>query len=96
WKYAIIPRKIVHLDWIPFKKFQDFPLGLYISLYSDNGFVSDGTFNNLDRTLKDKHLFGYGMGLNLITIYDSLVRVEYSRNHFGQGGLFISSIVSIQ
>ena len=96
WKFAIIPRKIIHVPWIPFKKFQDFPLGVYISLYSDNGYVSDGTFNNLDRTLKNQHLFGYGVGLNVITIYDSLIRLEYSRNHLGFGGIFISGLVSIQ
>ncbi|HHG85584.1 MAG TPA: hypothetical protein ENJ82_12625, partial [Bacteroidetes bacterium] len=96
WKFALIPRKIIHVKWIPFRKFQDFPLGLYISAYSDAGYVKDGTFNNQDTYLKQRLLMGYGMGLNLITIYDSMFRVEYSRNLLGFGGIYLSAIISIQ
>lgn len=96
WKFALLPRKIIHAKWIPLRKFQDFPLGLYISAYADAGWVHDGTFNNQDNYLKDRMLLGYGMGLNLITIYDSLFRLEYSRNLLGLGGVYLSATVSIQ
>lgn len=96
WKFAIIPRKFIHLKWLPFKKFQDLPLGLYLSAYSDLGYVRDWTFNNQDNFLKNKLLTGYGVGLNLISIYDSLIRLEYSFNHLGQGGFYLSGLVSIQ
>ncbi len=96
WKFGIFPRKIHHWNWIPLKRFQDFPFGLYISAYSDLGYVRDWTFNNQDNYLKNKLLAGYGMGLNVITIYDLMMRIEYSFNHLGQHGLFISGLVSIQ
>lgn len=96
WKFALLPRRIVHVPWIPFRRFQDFPVGLYISAYSDAGYVSDRTFNNQDNYLKDRWLLGYGVGLNLITVYDSLFRLEYSRNLLGFGGIYLSAIVSIQ
>ncbi len=96
WKFGIFPRKIYHWGWIPLKRFQDFPFGLYLSAYSDVGYVHDGTFNNQDNFLKDRLLMGYGAGLNLITVYDSMLRLEYSFNHLGQGGFYISAIVSIQ
>jgi outer membrane protein assembly factor BamA len=96
WKFGIIPYHFAHVKWIPFQKFRDFPVGLYISAYSDAGYVRDWTFNNQDNTLKNKLLLGYGAGINFITIYDFLLRVEYSRNLLGAGGVYISTLVSIQ
>ena len=96
WKFAILPRKIYHLPQIPFRKFQDFPLGVYLSAFCELGYVSDRTFNNQDRYLKNKWLLGYGTGLNIIGIYDMLLRVEYSRNHLGQGGIYLHSSVPIK
>ena len=96
WKFGIIPYHFAHLKWIPFQKFRDLPLGLYLSAYSDAGYVRDWTFNNQDNTLKNKLLLGYGAGINFITIYDFLLRVEYSRNLLGGGGIYISTLVSIQ
>lgn len=96
WKFGVFPRKIHHASWIPLKRFQDFPFGLYISAYSDLGYVRDDTFNNLDTYLKDRLLVGYGMGVNVITIYDFMLRMEYSFNHLGQGGFYLSGLVSIQ
>lgn len=96
WKFGIFPRKIYHAKWIPLKRFQDFPFGLYLSAYADLGYVNDATFNNLDNYLKDRLLTGYGMGVNVVTIYDFMLRAEYSFNHFGQGGFYLSGLVSIQ
>jgi hypothetical protein len=96
WKFAIIPRKFIHLKWLPMARFRDLPMGLYISAFSDAGYVRDWTFNNLDPFLKNRLLLGYGAGLNLFTMYDTLLRVEYSRNNLGGWGVYLSSLVSIQ
>lgn len=96
WKFGIIPRQFIHLKWLPLRRFRDFPLGLYISAYVDGGYVRDRTFNNLDPSLKNRALVGYGVGLNLFSIYDSLWRLEYSRTNLGNAGIYISTLVSIQ
>lgn len=96
WKFGIIPYKMAHLKWLPFPRFRDFPMGLYLSTYADAGYVTDWTFNNQDNTLKNKMLLGYGVGLNFVTIYDFMMRIEYSFNNLGGRGLYLSSIVSIQ
>jgi outer membrane protein assembly factor BamA len=95
-KYGIIPRQMLHVRQIPFRKFRDFPLGIYLSGYADAGYVSDATFNNNDRTLKNIPLIGYGVGLNFITVYDALLRVEYSRNNLGGQGIYLHGTVSIR
>lgn len=96
WKYGIFPRKMYHAKWIPSRRFRDFPFGLYLSAFADAGYVTDNTFNNQDNYLKNKLLLGYGLGVNVTTVYDFLVRFEYSFNKFGQGGFFISGRVPIQ
>jgi outer membrane protein assembly factor BamA len=96
WKFGILPYRFMHLKWIPFQKFRDFPMGLYLSAYCDAGYVHDWTSNNQDGFLKDKLLLGYGAGVNFITIYDFLLRVEYSRNKLGGSGIYFSTLVSIQ
>jgi outer membrane protein assembly factor BamA len=96
WKFGLIPRQFVHLKWLPLRRFRDFPLGLYISAFVDAGYVHDRTFNNLDPSLKNRALVGYGVGLNLFSLYDSLWRLEYSRTNLGNAGIYISTLVSIQ
>jgi outer membrane protein assembly factor BamA len=95
-KFAVFPRKIIHVKQIPFRKFQDFPLGVYLSAFADAGMMHDGTFNNSDNTLKDESLVGVGVGINLISMYDYLLRMEVSLNQFGQRGLFISTVLPIR
>lgn len=95
-KFAVIPRKIVHLKEIPLKWFRDFPLGVYLTAFTDFGYVSDNFFNNQDQFLKNKLLTGYGLGLNFISFYDTLLRVEWARNHLGQNGVFLHTSVQIK
>lgn len=95
-KFAVFPRKIIHVKQIPFRKFQDFPFGVYLSAFADAGYMHDGTFNNSDHTLKDTPLVGVGAGINFISMYDWLLRIEVSHNQFGQNGLFLSSVLPIK
>jgi outer membrane protein assembly factor BamA len=95
-KYAIFPLKTITVDRIPFKAFQTFPLGVYLTAFSDVGRVEDNSFNNDDVFLKGTWLAGYGLGLNIIGFYDNLLRVEYSRNGLGQGGFYFHGSVSIK
>lgn len=94
--FAIIPRRIIRLPYVPFQVFQDMPIGLYISAHADHAFVRDRSFNNLDQFLKNQHLLGYGLGLNVIAFYDMLLRIEVTRNHLGQSGLYINTTVPIK
>lgn len=95
-KFAIIPRQMLHWKRIPLKSFRDFPVGLYLTAFSDAGFVLDNTFSNQDDTFKNRLLVGYGAGINVITFYDLTFRFEYSFNHMLQHGFNIHSSVSIR
>lgn len=94
-KYAIVPRQMVHVEWLPFRRFRDFPVGVYLSVYGNAGFALDNTFSNQDTRFKQEMLNGYGIGMNFLFIYDLLLRFEVSRNHLGQTGIFLHSTVPI-
>lgn len=95
-KYALLPRKIIHIKYIPFKKFQDMPLGLYISSFLDTGTILDNSHSNSDNYLKDRLLYGYGIAANIYTIYDKVYRFELSRNNLQQWSFNINLGIPIR
>ncbi|MEZ4777019.1 MAG: POTRA domain-containing protein [Bacteroidia bacterium] len=95
-KFAVIPRQTLHFGDIPMQRFQDTAVGMYLTAFVDTGYILDESFNNQDQYLKGKFLTGYGVGLNIIGFYDILLRVEYSRNHLNQGGIYLNTTVQIK
>lgn len=95
-KFALIPRKMIHIKYIPLKKFRDLPIGLYLTAFSDFGYVMDETFSNFDQTLKDRILASAGAGINFLTLYDVMLRLEYSRNLLGQNGFQFGTRIPIR
>ncbi|MFN0200394.1 MAG: hypothetical protein ACKVTZ_02685, partial [Bacteroidia bacterium] len=83
-RFAILPRRIIHIKQIPFKRFQDFPIGIYMTGFCDTGYIQDYTSTNQDKFLTNKLLYGYGAGLNVLSFYDMVSRFELSRNHLGK------------
>ncbi|GAB4410352.1 MAG: hypothetical protein OHK0039_14670 [Bacteroidia bacterium] len=96
WKYAIFPRRIVHLSRIPYRRFRELPAGVYLGAYGDAAYVADRSFSNQDTTFTGRWLLGYGVGLNLTGWYDLLMRIEYSRNLRGEGAIYLHATVPIK
>ncbi|NOR88233.1 MAG: hypothetical protein GQ527_11540 [Bacteroidales bacterium] len=92
-KFAIIPQQVTTLKFIPTDKFNKIPWAVYLSLFSDAAYVSGNGYNG--NNLQNQWLVGYGLGLNLVTYYDMVFRVEYSFNRMGEGGVFIHFMASI-
>lgn len=59
------------------------PTALYICLYADAGYVSATNRFNFANSYRNSWLSGYGLGLDLATYYDRVIRLEYSINNFG-------------
>jgi outer membrane protein assembly factor BamA len=73
---------------INIKQFQVFPLAVYIKTFFDAGYVFNDIpveGSTLDYT--NQPVFGYGLGLDLVTFYDMVFRWEYSINDQGESGL---------
>lgn len=89
-KYTLIPTQTFTLDFIPLKQFRKVFFALYLNVFADAGYVD--SFDNWKTNgnhLPDRFLFGKGVGLDLVTYYEKVLRLEYSWNRQNKGGFFI-------
>jgi hypothetical protein len=75
---------------MPIEEFSYFPLRLFLSTNFDHGFVNDRNQIPSNTRLTNTYLFGYGMGLDLVTFYDMVFRFEYSINNQNEGTFFFN------
>ncbi len=63
------------------------PIHIYGRVYGNTGYVynSNETTNNLSNRM----LFSAGVGIDIVTIYDFSLRVDWSLNQLGQNGIFL-------
>jgi len=95
-KFALVPEHTHSIGFIPTPKFGIIHYAFYLTAFADAGYVWQpqwiGEFNNvLPRTL----LASVGLGMDLVTYYDKVVRIEYALNKSGKSGIFIHFIAGI-
>ena len=61
------------------------PFTLYAKTYADAGIA----FNHQQSKLNNKMLFSGGFGIDVVTLYDVKLGIEFSLNQLGQKGLFL-------
>lgn len=64
------------------------PFNIFLTTYFDAGYVWDHYFLENNK-MKNKWQFGYGVGLNLLTFNDRLLRLEYSVNRYLEHGFYV-------
>jgi outer membrane protein assembly factor BamA len=88
-RYQIVkPRVHQARKIIGVKEFNTIPYYAFLSLFFDAAYVEDKFYfksNDLTNTWQ----YGYGLGLDLITYYDVVLRFEYSFNRLKESGFFI-------
>jgi outer membrane protein assembly factor BamA len=75
---------------MPIEEFSHFPIRAYLSANFDHGYVNDRNRLPENAQLTNTYLYGYGLGLDLVTFYDQVFRFEYSVNSLGTGNFFIN------
>ena len=70
------------------KTYARIPFKFYIKGYADVGYVYNKT-NSIANSLNNKLMYSGGIGLDIVSIYDVVFRIEYSFNQFRQGGVFV-------
>jgi hypothetical protein len=95
-KFALIPQRDITLDFIRSPKFNRVPYALYLNVFADAGYVIyDGDQNDKTNDLRNSLLVGYGVGLDLATYYNVVVRVEASMNGKGIPGIYLHFVAPI-
>ncbi|MCF8303152.1 MAG: hypothetical protein K9I94_07745 [Bacteroidales bacterium] len=95
-KYEVLPTQVFKLDFIPTDKFNKIPVSIYASAFTDLGYVYDDQFHNEHQNaLPNDLLVGAGLGLDFITYYDKVMRVEFSVNQEKEAGLYFHFIAPL-
>lgn len=95
-KFALIPEKTRNIGFIPAPKFGRIHYALYLTAFADAGYVWQPQWQGLNNNqLPSAFLAGIGLGADLVTYYDKVVRIEYAVNKSGESGIFIHFIAGI-
>ena len=94
-KYELLAKRYLHANFLP-EKFAHIPYAFYLNLYGDGGYVKDNQFAaQHNNELPNSWVFGYGAGIDFVSYYDIVLRIEYSFNKFGESGIFLHFTASI-
>jgi outer membrane protein assembly factor BamA len=94
-KFALVPQKVIRIGFIKTTKFNTIPLALYLNAFADAGYVYNYQhvhpgYIAEGNTLENSWLAGIGLGIDLTTYYDVVIRVEGALNRMGQTGIFVN------
>ena len=70
------------------KAYGKIPFRIYLKGYADMGYVYNKNNTNVN-PLNNKFLYSGGLGIDIVTIYDVVLRFEYSINQRGERGFYI-------
>lgn len=91
-------RKIFGKSWtidnMPIEQFNYFPLAIYVKAFADFGYVQNYDYyqeKDLNTRLSNRMLLGAGAGLDFVTVYDLVVRVEYTYTQDQRWGFFLNA-----
>ena len=86
----------MQVGFIPTEKFSKLHYAVYLNIFADAGYVSGTGQNEIyHNMLPDSFLRGIGAGIDIVTYYDKVIRLEYSVNGWGESGIFIHFIAGI-
>jgi outer membrane protein assembly factor BamA len=79
---------------MPLKQFRKVPLAAYFKVFFDHGYVqnnlSNASASTVSPILSNRYIYSYGAGVDIVTYYDAVLRLEYSINALNEGGFFIN------
>lgn len=79
---------------MPLKQFRKVPIAAYFKVFYDHGYVQnnlpESSRTTINPILSNRYIYSYGAGLDIVTYYDAVLRLEYSINSLNEGGFFIN------
>ncbi len=98
-RYPIVPLQAVKFDFIPFKRFQIFQYGMFLTAFLDAGNVwynSRSVGFGLRQVHYDfsKNKYGYGFGIVMVGGYEATARLDFAFNQQGRFQIVIENEIS--
>lgn len=75
--------------FIPIPQFRHISFQVFIRAYSDGAIAVDNSYDPGNARLANKFLWGNGLGIDIVTYYDTVLRLEYSVNKDLERGFFV-------
>jgi len=95
-KFEIIKPRYTKIFVINNEKFSVIHYALYLNVFADCGYAYDyKPMYSLSNTLSNTFLYSYGLGLDVVTYYDKVLRIEYTINKMAKKGFFINFVAPI-
>lgn len=91
YKFEVVRQHIIHLKWLPFKKFNKIHYAVYVNAFANSGYTTpkedDLQYNN---KMSDAFLCAGGLGIDFVTYYDRVLSAFVTSNiqgtmYFGVG-----------
>jgi outer membrane protein assembly factor BamA len=86
--FQLIKPRTSRVEVIPLEAFRTLYFALYLDLFADVGRAWDSRYAEAN-FLANRWMNGTGIGLDLVTSYDQVVRGEYTLNSLGEHGFFL-------
>lgn len=86
--FALVKPRAYRVEAIPFEAFRTFHLAVYLNAFTDQGQVWDERRDGLN-FLANRWQQGYGLGLDIVTSYDQVLRLEGTVNGLSETGFYL-------
>ena len=93
-KYAILNPVTRYIPFVKNERFGKIHFALYANLFFDCAYSWKMTVNQ-SSFLDNKFIFGTGVGIDFVTYYDKVLRLEYGVNDMGKTGFFVHFVAPI-
>ena len=92
-KYCLLKERSYNLAYIPWSQFNPVHLSIYSNLFFDMAYVKGKYYSSDGNDYVNRLLYTMGLGLDVVSYYDQVIRFEVSVNREGQAGFFIHTEV---
>ncbi len=86
-KLQVIKPTTQTIPFIRMEQFNKLYYALYFNVFADAGYVNN-VFPDPTNTMVNNWQFSAGVGIDLVTYYDQVLRIDYAINRFGEHGIF--------
>jgi outer membrane protein assembly factor BamA len=86
--FQLVKPRTRRIEGIPMEAFRTLYIAIYLNLFTDVGHVWDDRYAQ-QNFLANTWTNGNGIGVDLVTSYDQVIRGEYTLNNLGEHGFFL-------
>ena len=95
-KFEILKPVTKHLPFIKNERFGKIHLAFYANLFFDFGYTWDVIIpDGFSTRIANEWIYGTGIGIDFVTYYDKVLRLEYGVNGLGETGFFVHLVAPI-